>query len=62
MVTSRLKVNELDAYLTYNAQGPGGVLEMKVGRVLVGIQGSEVTAEQIVALARSMDTGRLLQY
>ena len=62
MVTSRIKVNDLDAYLHYNEQGPGGVLEMKVGRVLVGIQGAEVSPEAIIAFARSMDTAALQKY
>lgn len=62
MVTSLIKVNDLDAYLHYNDQGPGGVLEMKVGRVLVGIQGSEVSPEAIIAFARSMDTAALQKY
>ncbi|KQY89831.1 hypothetical protein [Brevundimonas sp. Root1423] len=62
MVTSRVKINDLDAYLSYNEQGPGGVLQMKVGRVLVGIQGSEVTPELIIAFARSMDTAALQKY
>lgn len=61
-VTSRVKVNELDAYLIYDAGGRGGVLEMRVGRVAVGIQGGEVTADQIIGLAKSIDTARLLKY
>ena len=61
-VVSRVKVNELDAYLTYDSAEQGGVLEMRVGRILVGIQGGKVTAEQIVAFASSIDTGRLLKY
>lgn len=61
-VTSREKVNGLDAYLHYNAEGKGGILQMKVGRVLVGIQGGERTAEEIVAFAASMDTAGLQKY
>jgi hypothetical protein len=62
MVTSREKVNELDAYLMWNEQGPGGVLQMRVGRVLVAVQGSDVTKAQILAAARSVDTVKLLKY
>lgn len=61
-VVSHVKVNELDAYLTYDAKEQGGVLEMRVGRVLVGIQGGAVTTDQIIAFARSIDTARLLKY
>ncbi|MBS0491823.1 MULTISPECIES: hypothetical protein [unclassified Phenylobacterium] len=61
-VTSLVKVNGLDAYLIYDAPGRGGVLQVRVGRVLVGIVGGEVTPEQIVGLASSIDTGRLLKY
>lgn len=62
LVVSRVKVNELDAYLIYNAEEQGGVLEMKVGRILVGIQGGKVTADQIIAFASSIDTARLQKY
>lgn len=61
-VTTREKVNGLDAYLIYDREGRGGVLELKVGRVLVGIQGGEVTAEQILGLASSIDTAQLMKY
>lgn len=61
-VTSQVKVNGLDAFLIYDAAGRGGVLQVRVGRVLVGIVGAEVTPEQIVGLASSIDTGRLLKY
>ena len=62
MVTSHVKVNGLDAYLSYNDQGPGGVLQMRVGRVLVGVSGSGVTPEAIIGLAGSMDTAALQKY
>lgn len=62
MVTSHVKVNDLDAYLIYNQEAGSGILQMKVGRVSVGIQGGERTPEQIVAFARTMDTDRLLKY
>lgn len=61
-VVSQVKVNELDAYLTYDAKEQGGVLQMRVGRILVGIQGGAVSADQIVAFARSIDTARLQKY
>lgn len=61
-VVSQVKVNGLDAYLTYDAKEQGGVLEMRVGRVLVGIQGGAVTTEQMVAFARSIDTAELQKY
>ncbi|MBA4014061.1 MAG: hypothetical protein C0481_19535 [Phenylobacterium sp.] len=62
LVVSHVKVNELDAYLTYDANEQGGVLQMRVGRVLVGIQGGATTTDQIVAFARSIDTARLQKY
>ena len=61
-VTSQVKVNQLDAYLIYDAEGRGGVLQVRVGRVLVGIVGSEITPEQLVGLASSIKTDRLLKY
>jgi hypothetical protein len=61
-VTSRVKINGLDGYLVYDAAGQGGVLQLRVGRVLVGIVGAAVTPEQMVGLASSIDTGRLLKY
>lgn len=62
MVTTHHVINDLDAYLITNTGTPGGVLLMKVGRVLVGINGSDVSREQIIAMARSIDTSRLLKY
>lgn len=62
LVVSQVKVNGLDAYLTYDAKEQGGVLDMKVGRILVAIQGGKVSPEQIKGFASSIDTGRLLKY
>lgn len=62
MVTSLVKVDSLDAWLTWNESVRGGVLEMKVGRVQIGILASEVSREQLLAFGRSIDVARLLKY
>lgn len=62
MVTSRVRVNDIDAYLIYNSQGRTGVLEIKVGRILVGVQGGDVSPEAVTALARSLNTAALHKY
>lgn len=61
-VTSLVKVNELDAYLIYDAAEEGGVLQMRVGRILVGITGGKVSPQQMIAFASSVDTARLQKY
>lgn len=61
-MTSRVKVDSVDAWLTWDQRAGGGRLEMKVGRVQVGIQGSEVSRDQVLAFARSINLPRLLKY
>lgn len=65
MVTSLVKVRDLDAYLIHNtmAGDAGYVLMMKVGRVSVGINGGDAASkEEIMTLAASVDLAALLKY
>lgn len=69
MITEQVPIGTADGTLGFkalymhNTQAPnGGTVEMRVGRVLVGIQGSEVTREQIMAFAGSIDLPVLSKY
>lgn len=62
IVTSLVKVNGLDAYLHYNREARSGILQMKVGCVMVAVQGGERTAQEIVVFAGSMDLSGLVKY